>query len=420
VNKDKHRLKQQATSNKQAMDAWTPAQRDAWIKTAVTSTETYGRTAPYAFKVLPKLNGSDMEDAKKSIATETFARVIFSDPRFKVLSLRFYEMLVFKLRTSAFVCQHFQSNFFVILKGSTAYRMLVGDAYAADFPYSDLDIVIYINPYLEDGLFNALRTSINTILCQVISQYKRIIDHMFFLNRPGHEAIMTEDTIADFKAAMVKAFDEIEHPDGYFMTPFENEATRNMCSTNSFLIAPSEAQENNVVRIEIPHFDKCERIPLRRTPVHASHNQSIEFNRDVTQQTVIKGKFDLFRLKFGCMFVTDKCSSSGSSDCLVEDQAPDVFRNRIAMDFIDVMVADKSDAELIDFWHHGRCTMLIDPHNGSGRLVPDLPSCLNDLHKMLYIYDCPEHKRAKRQRKYQIISSLILMGAQQGVVHRLM
>ena len=398
------------------MDAWTPAQRDAWIRTAVTSTETYGRTAPYAFKVLPKLNGSDMEDTKKSLATETFARVIFSDPRFKVLSLRFYEMLVFKLRTSTFVCQHFQTNFFVILKGSTAYRMLVGDAYAADFPYSDLDIVIYINPYLEDGLFNALRTSINTILCQVISKYKRILDHMLFLNRPCPEAIMDEGTIADFKAAMVSAFDALEQPDGYFMTPFENDATRNMCSMNSFLIAPSEAQENNVVRIEIPHFDRCERIPLRRTPINASHNQSIEFNRDVTQQNEIKGKFELFRLKFGCMFVNDVGSSSDSSDCIVEDKG---CRNRIAMDFIDVMVADKTDAELIDFWNHGRCMMLIDPHNGSGSLVPDLPSCLNDLHKMLHIYDCPEHKRAKRQRKYEIISSLILMGAQQGSVHRM-
>ena len=142
----------------------------------------------------------------------------------------------------------------------------------------------------------------------------------------------------------------------------------------------------------------------------------IEFNRDVTQQNEIKGKFELFRLKFGCMFVNDVGSSSDSSDCIVEDKG---CRNRIAMDFIDVMVADKTDAELIDFWNHGRCMMLIDPHNGSGRLVPDLPSCLNDLHKMLHIYDCPEHKRAKRQRKYEIISSLILMGAQQGGVHRM-
>ena len=391
------------------MEAWTPAQREAWIKTAVTASDTYGRSAPYSFKVLPKLNGSDMEDTKKTLATETLARVIFGDSRFKAISLHFYEQLVYKLRTSAFVNQHFQVNFFVILKGSTAYRMLVGDAHAADFPFSDLDIVIYINPFLPPAMFDALRASINAILCQVISKYKRILDHMLFLNKPTPEAFLDEQTIADFKEAMKTAFAELVHPEGRFLTPFENEVTRNSSSMNSFLIVPSESHENSVVRVEVPHFDKCERIPLRRTPMFASYNQTIEFNRDATQQGEIKGKFELFRLKFGCMFVG--CEESEGSDEGSNTPSIEVFENRVAMDFIDVMVADKTDAELLDFWGHGRCIMLLDPNTSFACLVHDLPTCLSDLHKMLYIYECPEHKRAKRLRKYEVIRSLMYGGS---------
>ncbi len=399
---------QSSTTAISTMEAWTPAQRDAWIKTATTASDMYGRSPPYAFKVLPKLSGTDGEDPKKTLATETLARVIFSDTRFRAISLHFYEQLVYKLRTSTFVSQHYQVNFFVIMKGSTAYRMLVGDAHAADFPYSDLDIVIYINPFLPPALFASLRTSINMILCQVLSKYKRVLDHMLFLNKPCPEAFLDEQTIADFKEAMKKAFDDLTHADGRFLTPFENETVRNRCSMNSFLIVPSESHENSVVRVEVPHFDRCERIPLRRTPMHASYNQTIEFNRDATQQSEIKGKFELFRLKFGCMFVgceeAEAASEEGSEPT---ETSIDVFENRIAMDFIDVMVADITDAELIDFWGHGRCIMLLDPCTSFTCLVPDLPSCLSDLHKMLYIYECPEHKRAKRLRKYEIIRSLM-------------
>lgn len=399
------------------MDIWTPALRAQWIDSAIKSTESSGRNGHYRFKVLSKTNTLVPEDEKRSLVTEALAKVIYENPKYRYISLKFYEMLDIKLKTSTFVNFHYNRNFFLIMKGSNAYRFLLGDMYASDFHFSDQDIMIMVNPFLEDGLFESLRMAIKDILTQVVSQFKKLFDHMFFLNKPHPDTFMDDATIAEFKSDVNTAFANIDSDLGKFVSPFERDEVRNSCSKNSFIIVPSEAQENCVVRIEVPHFLKCERIPLRHTPLMASCNHTLEFNRDVTGQSEMKGHFDLVRLKFNCLYVglveKDVNSKdteehmSAVSDETGESSSMDMYTEKISADFIDIILPNKDDMELLDFWRNGRCVVVFDQNLNMSITVPDLPTCSNDLYKMLWVYECPQHKREKRERKFKIINNLL-------------
>lgn len=378
------------------MDPWTPLTRDEFISHALTSSETKGQKGPYKFQQYPKLSSSvDVEDVPKTLMTEALARTIFDkDPRYRIFSLKFYDLLIQKIKTSAFVNAHFMSTFYILLKGSTAYRFILGDAYAQDFPHSDLDIVIYINPFIPPQLFESLRSSLNSILLQVISQYKRALDYMLFLGKTTPECFIDEKTISDFKNDLMSAFNDISSENNMFLTPFESDEIRNSCSKYSFIIRDSLVQDNTVVRVEVPHYEKCERIPLRKTPIMASYNSSLNFQRENKVGADMKGEFDLYRLKITGMHVS------------FDEETHESKEHRIPMEFIDVSIANKDDAELISFWSHGRCIQLYDNVTNIWVTLPDINTCLQDLHKMLFVYECPEHKREKRMKKYTLLQSI--------------
>lgn len=375
---------------------WSPVDREEFITKALECEDQRGQCGHYNFRVYPKSGGTDNEDPKRSAMTDALARTIFEkDPKYRMLGFKFYEMLVDKIRASTFVSRHFMSTFYILVKGSTAYRMLLGDDFKEHFQFSDLDLVIYINPFVDDDLFTNLRSSINSILLQVISQYKRILDHMLFLNKATPEWFLDGQTIAQFKKDLAEEFERIDNSEGKFLTPFENDEVRNACSKNSFVLQDSRAIPQSVVRIEVPHYDKCERIPLRRTPLLASHNSSISFARTVATATApSRGEFDLYRLKFTGIFVG------------FDEESADMYEEKISADFIDVSVPNKNDAELLDFWAHGRCMNIYDKAMNMWVVVPDLPSCARDLYKMLYVYECPESKKEKRLRRYNIMNTL--------------
>lgn len=414
------------------MIPWTPAARDAFIYAARTSTEMSGYQAPYQYRVYPKNTGGETENPRRSAMIEALARTIYTkNPTYRQIPFKFYEMLIAKIRTSTFVNRHFMSDFCIVLKGSNAYCLLLENMRVPhpDFNFSDLDLVIFINPYLEPALFQSLRISLNAILLQVISQYKRTVDHMFFLNKPSADCFMDAPTIALFKEDLKMEFANIEDVGEEIVrmiTPFEDDDCRNACSKNSFVLMDSLSSDNKVVRIEVPHFDKCERIPLRHTPCMVSHNSSISFCRTQqappastnttnattdatdttaatnasdttdatnaathTNHTELKGEFDLYRIKLMGM-------------CIDENDREHI----VPMDFIDVSIPAQVDAELIDFWNHGRCMNILDPILNMWMVVPDVPTCVRDLYKMLNVYECPEHKRAKRECRYAFMQSL--------------
>lgn len=374
---------------------WTPADREDFIQRALECNDNKGQNGPYHFKVYPKIGGTDVEDPKKSAMTKAIARTIFEkNPKYRLFSLKFYDMLVEKLRTSTFVDRHFMKNFIVLLKGSTAYRLIIGDAYKDDFHFSDLDLVIYINPYVSADLFANLRASINGILLQVLSQYKRMLDHMLFLNKPSPEWFLDADTVSAFKNDMIKEFENIEGFDGKFLTPFENDEIRNSCSKYSFVLLDSLVHEHSVVRIEVPHYNRCERIPLRKTPLLSSHNSSISFCRAAVGDAKLKGEFDLYRLKITGLYVSFNAEFN------------DMYEEKISAEFIDVSIPSMQDTELLDFWNHGKCMNIYDKDLNIWVVVPDLETCVRDLYKMLYVYECPENKKEKRMRMYNIMSKM--------------
>lgn len=376
------------------MDPWTPETRNAFIHEAIHTDKHTGHRGPYSFKTFPKVNGTEAEDVRRSFVTEALAETIYkSNPAYRKLALSFYEILFHKLSMHCFAGFHMGTNIMLLIKGSNAYAYVTGESMPSEFPFSDLDIVIYINPNLDDTTFNELQHACNMVLLQTMSQYKRTVDHMLFLNRPIEGRLFDDATIESFKKDLSANLKNITLPHGAeFVSPFESEETRNYCSRNSFLLANSATKTDSVVKVEVPHFDRCERIPLRKTPLFCSHNKTIDFVRD---NATSQGHFDLYRLRFNTKYIER------------DEQGNVIVEERVAADFIDVSIASKDDAELIDFWQRGRCLNILDRFSGVWITTPDIHTCISDLHKMLFIYECPESKKSKRMQKYNIFKTLI-------------
>ena len=216
---------------------------------------------------------------------------------------------------------------------------------------------------------------------------------MFCLHKNIDDQFMSDELIESFKKEFADNLASISTPTAEFQSPLSDDMVRNYCSRNSFMIANSKVNEDSVVRIEVPHYDRCERIPLRRTPFFASHNQTIDFVRDNSNSV---GSFDLDRLRLNIKYVER------------DEEGAIIKEERIPVDFIDVTIASKKDAELIDFWNNGCCLYVLDKNVNSWLLIPSIPSCIADLDKMLNKYDCPESKREKRNTRMQKLRQILL------------
>lgn len=378
------------------MDPWTPEDRNAFIRQAVTSEFGKGVKGPYHFNSFPKvIKAVDVDDPKKTKVTDTLAKIIYeTNPAYRQISLQFYTTLMYKLATNQRVGMHMGSDVIVLMKGSNAYAYITGDMYREDFPFSDMDLVVCINPYIEDDMFQELHKAVKVVVLQTISQYKRLIDHTFFVNKSVlGERLLDEQLTEAFKDDFAAAIRGLSTDTLEFQSPFESEEIRNACSRHSFILTNSQAKENTVVKVEVPHFDRCERIPLRRTPCFSSYNETIDFKRDEQQE--LQGHFDLYRLRLNVL-------------CKERDETGTIVReDRVTADFIDVSIASKNDSELIDFWNNGRCLSIYDRFANVWIAVPDLKSCINDLYKMLHVYECPENKKQKRQNKYNKLKQIV-------------
>lgn len=376
------------------MDPWTPTDRDEFIQLAVNSEDTKGSKGPYHFNVYPRVIVNEQEDLRKTFLTETLAKVIYGgNPVYRKISLKFYEILMQKLSTHFATSPFMTTNICVLLKGGNAYTYVVRPEDLEMFTYSDLDIVISINPFVEEDLFDYLSYNVRIIVLQTISQYKRMLDHLFFINKDIDNPILTNDEAAEFKKDFTEAIKYIPHEENEtYMSPFESDEIRNMSSRYSFMLTHSNKHENSVVKVDLPHFDKCERIPMRKTPMFCSYNETINFKRDNAD---LDGHFDLYRIRFNCLLI-----QKDEENNIVRDQ-------KITADFIDVTIAAKEDAELIDFWKKGKYLTVLDKNVGIWVNVPTLETCVDDLYKMLNVYACPEGKRSKRQAKYELLKEII-------------
>jgi hypothetical protein len=155
-----------------------------------------------------------------------------------------------------------------------------------------------------------------------------------------------------------------------------------------------------VVRIEVPHLNRCERIPLKKTPFVVSHNKTIRFKRDKEGQ--YHGEFELIRLRMNNMFMTNNAVHPDDVDCQVRHKV-------IPADFIDVSIPSQNDSQLLDFWMQGgvfRCVSVEDPCTGITVVVPNLDECIRELHDMLYVYDNNQIKVEKRKERLDMFVKL--------------
>lgn len=385
----------QQTQQFQKNDPWTPEMRDDFIDFAIHTSDDKGTRGHYHFNTYPKLNGTEPEDFRKGLVTEALAKTIYNkNPAYRKLSLNFFQILTQKLYTNPNTAPFMGRDIIPLIKGGNAYAFLTGGMFAEDFQFSDLDIVVYINPS-EPQKFAYLERSVRIVLMQTISQFKRTLDHMLFLNRPIDDAILDQQTINEFKADYNRALEDVVLPDrAMLISPFESDEIRNYCSRNSFMLFDSVGKDSRVVKVETPHFPRSERIPLRKSPIFCSVNQSINFVRDSDTPSASKGHFDLYRLRFNNRYVE------------MDVEGGIVKEERVAADFIDISIAAMDDSELINFWNYGRCVCIYDTPSNIWLTVPDIRSCISDLHNMLYKFDCPESKRQKRLQKYNLMKSI--------------
>jgi hypothetical protein len=381
---------------------WTSVDRDQWIDRAMNSKFLRGINGPYSYKAIPKLVGAaiDQDDQKRSNATEAMANVIYNtNPQYRSISLGLYSLIIERIRNNGFLRFH-MNNIMVVVKGGNAYAMLFNGH--REFPFSDLDIVIMINPSLPKELYDQLQSSLRILVFQCMSQHKKILDNMFFSDNPDNDLKyrwMCDEDIQMFKKEHINAMKNIG-----LISPFTDNATRNLCSRNSFILTNSAIHADKVVKVETPHFEMCDRIPLRKSPIFCSFNNTIRFEKDG-----YKRNFELFRVKFNSLHsVIDSIELGLQVDNENEevhlDFKPFASRyDRVTGDYIDITITGQDDIENHDFWCHSRCIAIYDPIVTCWVSVPDIPSCVRDLWKMLNVYDCPESKRAKRERKIQLL-----------------
>lgn len=375
---------------------WTPQERNEWVQYAKTTELQKDNRRGYTFyKMKKNINASDNEDIKRTFVTSCLSKAIYNstNPYTKRLAYCFYKLLMQKVCNNSFLYSMYKKNLFIIIvKGSNAYKLLLKNL-ATDIEYSDLDIVVFINPNIEDTLYSSIHSSLIILISQALSKYKKDLDALLFNNVSNVDAItiLNKDTIEQFKTDYKALLSEYNLDNGIFISPFENEQLRNECSRRSFIIEETDADET-VVKIEIPHMNMCECIPLKKSPLVLSYNNTISFNRDL--DGLHKGSFELLRLRLNNLY----CTNGVTSDFKV-----------VPSDFIDVSIPAKDDAVSIDFWNTNafrRCYEVYDKFVDTYIMIPNLNQCIQDLSNILYVYNNGQVKIEKRQKRLELFMKL--------------
>lgn len=447
---------------------FTPRDRESMIQVARTATyKTRGFSVwPYAYTVYPKHRDASfavrVDDINPAL-TSALANVIFTkNPQNRFVSLGFYYALIEKITMHPGLGAQLWQNIIVVLKGSNAYAYLtrhmdmnIDHNNSDSFRFSDLDVAIYINPDIPSGMYDGIRAKLHVVVSQTISQYKRRLDDMFFndgndARSKGYQHFMDKEAIATFKRDYKN---EIKTIPGA-ISPFED---RSACTRSSFIMKTSLGLSDSVVKIDVPHFESCENIPLKMSPFVCSVNDTIDFVRAVDESgNDLIGSFTLFRIKLASIQSMSRTNddvhqndvqssppslssdseslTSVSSDnpspprsppqALYRPPRPKTNHRRAcesiftAADFIDVTISSQNDAEQKAFWKSAKqCINIRDPFafgwpsiRGSKTMhivVPDIRMCMTELDKMLNLYSCPENKRSKRVQRLQWLGQYV-------------
>ncbi len=390
---------------------WTPQERNAWIDQACSSSKERETKRGHCYHTMTKQLDSlhiAEEDPKRSFVTNCLAKAMYSsNPILKRLSFCFYKLLMNRVSKNSFLeTMQRRHHFIIVVKGSNAYKLLL-KSLAKEIEHSDLDIVVFINPALEDDLYMRIKDSLVIAITQTISIYKRDLEATLF--HETENSILRQDLVTEFKTLYANMLDEYSG-NGKFLSPFYDDDIRNQCSKRSFVIFDrntAEENEKQVVRIEVPHFDMCEFIPLKKSPLVVSYNKTIQFNRDVEGK--YRGCFELIRMRLNNLFVSqDNCDATSQRSHSSWDDTKEKLLT-IPADFIDVSIPLKGDAVLEDFWKNNgprRCYEVYDKFVGANVMIPNVNQCISDLSNILHLYTNGQFKAEKRQKRLELFQRL--------------
>lgn len=428
-----------AKQRERTQTVWSSDDREEWIANAIQSSDERDIKDGYTYtKMLRNVDSvtEHIEDGKRGFATACLAQAIYDNESkaLRRMSVCFYSALMNKMFSNSYLhLMYRRNNFIILMKGSNAYKLLLQKLPEnEDIEYSDLDIVIYINPHLDNDKFEQLKSSLIIMVSQVMSRYKKDLDAVLFpaLTRAHTQAhtsdIVSLEDIEQFKSSFQTLLQTFipgaanEEP-GVFRSPFVDDTqTRFWCSKRSFIIANSSMDDSLVVRVEVPHLDKCDCIPLRKTPLVLSHNMAIRFPRDIEGH--YQADFDLLRLRLNTLYENTVVSGDADADTGASTQLesgnettplqkPKKSFKIVPADFIDVSIPSKQDSELLHFWASdgfNNCHEVYDEAIEACITIPNVHECVRDLTNMLYVYTNNQNlvKYEKRLKRLELLKTL--------------
>lgn len=360
--------------------------------------------------------GVNNVDPRRQHMSDAVGGVVYdhTKPQYARMGLSCYDELWQKLNKYGF------RKVVVRVKGGNAAAFQVARIFGpekareAGFGFSDLDIDILINPSLPEAEFNAIKADVHCVVGRTLAVHKRRIDSCFFKHRENNAEnnfFLKDDDKPSFKSAIIDSVSKLPGA----KSCFESEQSRNKCSSISYLITPSNLDSEvdigakRRLKIEQPHLNKAERVPLCYTPTYVTVNDTINGKRDNGDDV----SFTLFRIKLGNFVVNPESERIKLHMRVLEDSVSVQLiqpYEKISADFVDVWVGNQKDAELIDFWKRGgfsgMLTQEITVYRSWTLIVPTLEDCKNEYYKLLHVFECPESKREKRERKYKALCNI--------------
>lgn len=358
----------------------TPEELDELVDTATRSVEEKGKIHECYYKLLDKIEGaSEVSETRQNI-TDALGKLIYSENgKYCKMSLQVFQELYKKLSWYGPKCVK------LFIKGKNAIALQLDG-----FDFSDLDIGIYINPDMSKENFDKIYSEVNVVCGQVIAKHKQNLDRTFFRTREGVPGLFDNDLKIEFEEKHIEAFKFVD-----VTSCFVSSDIRNFASASSIMLTDSVEYKDRVVRIELPHFKNAERIPLDRTPIFCSVNDTICKVFDDGR----KCNINLYRIKLGAIVESE--SSGDSDDCTEDEDTPSIVASKTSADFVDITIPKQDDSELLDFaknfgFERNSPLTSFVLWNGWKVTCSSIVECVRDLEKGVSLFDCPQSKKDKK------------------------
>ncbi len=347
----------------------TPEERYDLHTTAVNSNSS-GNSYGLQWFIYDKIEAPKDVADDNILCTKLFSETVFSKKEFAFVFLDIYEQLEKKIRQF-----YTKEQVYIHIKGSTALALyfMENEEMESSFPFSDIDIVIYINPLTTN--FDYVHRQMTILAGQTFAKHKQKLDKMFFIQKSSSDNICHElSDEVNSKFAMAN-----------LTSPFVSTQVRNKVSNNSFSIVQSAIDRKKVVKINEAHFDHAEKIPLYRTPIVCSINKTINSKNSVGEIL----HFNLVRMKMGAL------GTKGG---------------QVLFDCVDCIIPEMDDHDLVTFFDKGGFHDLASirvRRLGYDMTIQSLEEAYENLHNLVYKYECPNNKIDERIKKLEVIEEFL-------------